>query len=207
MPSRQLAGDDKAVRAEDPRRRFLEAAEEIFRKGGLKKLTFDAVASKLGVSKQAVIHWYPTKSHLIGALLVPALREEAEAVITACQEVPGRKSLRDGLTALATFHLGDLERFRMIYLAPQAGGISLGSNVDISAQIHQTTSAMYHALAGCIPDRPPEQSRLEAASLHAAVIGVVTMVALGEGVGDPMKYGGMEQARCLIDRICPDPQP
>ncbi|WP_428645675.1 TetR/AcrR family transcriptional regulator [Roseibium sp.] len=189
-------------RAKDPRQRFLKAALEIFLAGGLKKLTFDAVASKLGVSKQAVIHWFPTKTHLVAALLIPALRGEAQTVLAACARENGSNSLKSGLLALAEYHLADLERFRMIYLAPQSGaGIEFAAKPDVAAEIHAITSGMYRALAGCIRTPDPEMARLQAVSLHAAVIGVVTMIALGRSVGDPMKHGGMDQVRCLIERL------
>ncbi len=191
-----------AGRAKDPRLRFLTAARGIFRQGGLRKLTFDAVAAKLGVSKQAVIHWYPTKSHLVGALLVPALQGEAEAVLAACSAAGAEEGLRAGLYALAEYHLVDLERFRMIYLAPQSGtGIEFAAHPDVAGQIHAITSEMYSALASCMKSPDSEKARLEAVSLHAAVIGIVTMVALGQSIGDPMKHGGMDQVRCLVERL------
>ena len=192
------------LRAEDvedssaPQDRFLAAAQEIFAEKGLKGLTFDAVATRLGVSKQAVIHWYPTKSHLLAALVLPDLAAEADTVITACRHSDDEAPLRAALTALVAHHLSDLERFRMLYLAPQTGiGVDFRTDPAVAAEIHRITDTMYDAVASCIGGNR-EAARRKAVSLHAAVIGILTMVSLGQSIGDPLKHGALEMVESLI---------
>ena len=60
--------------------RILAAAKEIVRSTGPDSLTFDAVAARVGVSKQAVLYWYPNKARLIDALVRPALEAESAPI-------------------------------------------------------------------------------------------------------------------------------
>lgn len=190
--------------ASAPQDRFLAAAREIFAAKGLRGLTFDAVATRLGVSKQAVIHWYPTKSHLLAALVLPDLKAEADTVIAACLHSAGETPLRVALTALVAHHISDLERFRMLYLAPQTGiGVDFRTDPAVAAKIHRITDSMYAALASCIGD-DDEAARRKAVSLHAAVIGILTMVSLGQSIGDPLKHRATELVESLLEMWSPE---
>ncbi|MHA6344224.1 TetR/AcrR family transcriptional regulator [Roseivivax sp. CAU 1761] len=184
-----------------PRDRFLASAREILAQKGLKGLTFDAVANRLGVSKQAVIHWYPTKSHLLAALVLPDLKSEADTVIEACRNSAEAPPLRAPLEALIAHHLSDLERFRMLYFAPQASvGIDFKTDPAVAAEIHRITGEMYASLAACVGDEG-DAARRTAVSVHASAIGILTMVSLGQSIGDPLKHGGTELVESLIDLI------
>ncbi len=41
--------------------RIIVAAEGLLRDGGIGALSFDAIARVLGVSKQAVLYWFPPR--------------------------------------------------------------------------------------------------------------------------------------------------
>jgi AcrR family transcriptional regulator len=58
----------------DTRRRILSAAAEIVASQGMAGVTFDAVAARLKMTKQAVIYWFPTKIALLSELALPGLR-------------------------------------------------------------------------------------------------------------------------------------
>jgi len=53
---------------------ILKIAREIMASEGLAAVSFDAIARRLGRSKQAVLYWYPTKHDLLTALFLPWLR-------------------------------------------------------------------------------------------------------------------------------------
>lgn len=188
----------------DSSARMLDAAWLIVAEGGPLRLTFDAIAARLGVSKQAVLYWFPTKSHLMAALVLPALRAEAGAVTDACaQGGPAAVARRRALTALAAFHLADLDRFRLIYLAAQTGpGVNLETTPEAVAELHRITDGLYTELAHTVTARPKARARRAAVAMHAAVIGVLTMIALGHSIGDPMKHAGMDQINALLDHLC-----
>ena len=177
----------------DTRERILRVARGLVRKGGPAALTFDAVASRLGISKQAVIYWFPNKEALGVAVVLPAIEREAQAGIAALEGVSDPDSAREAfIKAIARFHLDDLERFRLMYLAPQMGG-RLGTARDtgaINRSIHPVTRRMYDRLSEALshPGQDPQEVRPEAVVLHFSILGVIMMHGLADSIGDPLRH-------------------
>lgn len=182
-----------AGKSTDTRDRILKMARELVRKGGPAALTFDAVASRLGVTKQAVIYWFPNKEALGVAVVLPAIEREAQVGIAALEGVSDPHSARDAfINAIARFHLDDLERFRLMYLAPQMGG-RLGTaraTGAINRSIHPVTGRMYDRLSEALsqPGQDPQAVRAEAVALHFSVLGVVMMHGLADAISDPLRH-------------------
>lgn len=185
----------------ETRRNILSAAQDIVLQGGLASLTFDAVAKRLGLSKQAVIYWFPRKEDLLAAVAVPMLRDEATAAVMAMRDEPDHAAaVRVFVTTVAEFHFADLDRFRLMYLAPQFGAKPSAPMTDgILEQVHALTSSMYDALqahAGTA-EMTSIEARRAAVAIHMAVLGLVTVVATTEALGDPL----LHDKRDLLDTM------
>lgn len=186
----------------DTRANILRIATTLVAEKGLDQLSFDAIAAGLGKSKQAVLYWFPTKGDLLTALFLPALQAEADAVVTALGEARGKAAVARALRALAHFHLADLARFRLMYLLPQTirQGTATATDRPLMAEINRTTDRLYAALAEALGGADPA-ARQGAASLHAATLGVVLMLALAERVQDPLKHSPDEMIDALVTRL------
>lgn len=175
---------------------ILQCARRIVSEQGVAGLTFQRIASALGVTKQAIIYWYPSKNDLARDLMFPLLAGEAEATIRAVEDAASAAdAIERFLRALVGFHLRDLGGFRMMYLASQIDDrarevVVAGSMLD---EVHRTTRPMYAALEGKIAGDPSyagrTDARRQAAACHMAGIGLLTMVALGEVLNDPIMHG------------------
>ena len=90
----------------------MDAAITIVVNGGAAALTYQALAERLGVTKQAIIYWFPTKQDIARALALPSLRAETAATVAA---VSGARTATDAIEqfvrALVAHHLSDLPRF------------------------------------------------------------------------------------------------
>lgn len=86
-------GVRKPGRPRDPeiRRRVLDAAAELLGELGYLELTVDKVASRAGVTRKTIYHWWTGKAALVGALLIDG------AII---DDVPDLGSTRDELLHL-----------------------------------------------------------------------------------------------------------
>lgn len=173
------------------RQRILDEAKALVRSGGPAALTFDAVARRLGVSKQAVLYWFPRKEDLLVSVAIPALRDEAQAALSAMVAAPdSAAAVRGFVTAVGRFHLSDLDRFRIMYIAPQQGdrrGTELPSMV--SDHIHALTATMYNELERHLGGSAhATERRRQAVAIHMAVLGFVMMVSLTETMGDPLLH-------------------
>jgi AcrR family transcriptional regulator len=179
--------------ASGTRERIIEAARAIVRSGGPGKLTFDAVAGRLGLSKQAVIYWFPKKEDLIAGVALPLLRDEAEAGLSAIQAAEDASAaIRAFVQAVGKFHFVDLDRFRLMYVAPQTGTRPTVTMVGaLGEQVHALTSSMYDALQMQFADLAGltgVEARRAAVAAHMAVLGVAMMVALTQAMGDPLLH-------------------
>ncbi|MCC6008612.1 MAG: TetR/AcrR family transcriptional regulator [Rhodobacteraceae bacterium] len=177
-----------APKSRDTRDRILEVAAVLLETGGLGAVTFDAVAARLGVTKQAVIYWFPSKVALLSALALPGLRGEAQVAIEAAARASGpAEAARAVVRALIGFHLADLARFRLMYLSPQIGATAGARRTaaELVKQVHPVTDDMYSALADRLGGGP--SARETAVAIHMAALGHVLMVALTEAIGDPLR--------------------
>lgn len=173
---------------------ILEQSRQIISQGGIARLTFQELASRLGVTKQAIIYWFGTKQDLARALVVPVLRAEADTTIAA---LDGAATASDAIgrfvRALVAHHLADLGSFRLIYLAGQLEAeptrIMTREALD---DIHTETGRMYGALERAVAADPGRRSKTSprrvAAAVHMAAIGLVTMLALAEAADDPLAH-------------------
>ena len=174
--------------------RILAASREIVRAHGPDQLTFDAVAARVGVSKQAVLYWFPNKARLIEALVRPALEAESTAGKNAVSsKSTAEEAIRAYIGGLAVFHTSDLDRFRLMYVTPQIGqrpGRN-GQMLTTLGRIHPATTEMYDALA----DRLVAGGRYErvidarraAAAMHTAILGLVLRMAMADALNAPLR--------------------
>ena len=187
-----------APRPSETQDRILETAAGLMAAGGLEAVTFDAVAASLGVTKQAVIYWFPSKVALLSALALPGLRGEARAAIEAAAGAScAAQAARAVVRAVIGFHLADLARFRLMYLSPQIGTTAGARRTaaELVAQVHPVTTEMYAAIAAALGDGPA--ARETAVALHMAALGHVLLVALTEAIGDPLRHS----PNLLADRL------
>lgn len=190
--------------------RILASAREVVRESGPDRLTFDAIAEKVGISKQAVLYWFPNKARLIEALVRPALEAESAAGRAAIRSSANAEdAIRSYVTALAVFHTSDLDRFRLMYVTPQIGqrpGRS-GQMLTTLGRIHPATTAMYDVLA----DRLVEAGRYKrvvdarrgAAAMHTAILGLILRMAMADTLNAPLRLRNDALVEALLDVMAP----
>ena len=181
---------------------ILAIARDLLAREGLGGVSFDAIARRLGRSKQAVLYWYPSKRALLAALYLPWLEAEAEAAVGALRQGEGAAAaVGEFVHAIAEFHLKDLDRFRMMYLVlqttPNAGR---NPDPDLLAEVHPITDRLYAAFAARLEGEAAAWRR-EAVAVHAAVLGLVMMVALADAVDDPLKHPSSALVDALVGRL------
>lgn len=184
-----------AGRSRVTREVILDRAARIISETGAASLTFQTLGETLGVTKQAIIYWFPSKSDLARELIVPALDLEAEAVMAALEGVKtARNAIEAFLRALVAFHLSDLGRFRLIYVTAQFDPQiwQVAELPQITDRIHASTSRMYAALESVLAQAPdfvdPHSARRAAVATHMAGVGALTMLSLANAVQDPLAH-------------------
>ena len=73
------------------RERILDAATDLFGLRGVEAVSLDVIATDVGVAKQTLLYWFPSKDDLVQAVLVAAVAELSvgvEAAIRATTDDP-----------------------------------------------------------------------------------------------------------------------
>ena len=70
---------------EQVRLQILQAAQEILGEQGVDDLTLAAVAGRLGMTKQALYHYFRSKEALVNSLVTTLLDEEVEVLVAAVE--------------------------------------------------------------------------------------------------------------------------
>lgn len=183
--------------------KILAATRDLLAEGGIGAVSFDAVARQLGLSKQAVLYWFPSKQGLLAELFIGWLSAETDVAVAALAGDEGRADpVAAFVKALAGFHLGNLDQFRMMYLVPQTlrSGAAEAMGPEMMARVHVVTGRLYGALADRLPG-DPGTARQEAVAIHTAVLGLVLLHGLADATGDPLKHSSDDLVAALISRL------
>ena len=73
------------------RERILDAATDLFGARGVEAVSLDVIAAEVGVAKQTLLYWFPSKDDLVQAVLVQAATQlgvAIEAAIRASTDDP-----------------------------------------------------------------------------------------------------------------------
>ncbi len=76
------------TRARPTRQRILDAALDQFGSRGFEAASLDAIAAQVGVAKQTVLYWFPSKDVLLGAVLQQTADELAVGIEAAVRAAP-----------------------------------------------------------------------------------------------------------------------
>jgi AcrR family transcriptional regulator len=70
------------------RQRILDAATDLFGVRGVDAVSLDVIASEVGVAKQTLLYWFPSKDELVQAVLVGAATELTVVIEAAIRAAP-----------------------------------------------------------------------------------------------------------------------
>lgn len=184
-------------------KKILNAAQDLLSKGGANAVSFDKVAAELGITKQAVLYWFPSKSALLAAMFIDWLDAEAQAAEDAVKSAKtANEAISAFVTEIVSFHAENFDRFRMMYLAPQT--LKVGSQVSRKdgaiGEINQVTSRLYGCLAEKL-DANSIEGRQTAFIVHSSVLGLVMMLALADSISDPLAHSQSDLVNALVSRL------
>ena len=182
-----------------------EAALALVERGTLTALTFQALADTLGVSKQAILYWYPSKWELMADCSLPIIRQEADGLIAAlARSRDGADAIERFIRAFASHYAARLPQFRVLYMI-QPLGIEPNAPEQQAAlaPVHRVTSSIYAALESWIAGDPAfaqadVSPRQLAVATHMSAVGLVTMFALADALGDPLVHSFDKMVEAMV---------
>lgn len=152
-------------------------------------MTVEQIASRLGLTKQAVLYHFSSKERVLVELVIDAFEAEADHAVATVRELAGVDALAAYVRGMFDFYVSDLERFRLMYLRGQLVPASREWFPDEERQerLYPQTGRMYGAVEAAVlrgeiaPGTPVRETVVGA---HLATVGFATMS--GATVDDPM---------------------
>lgn len=201
-----MATDLRRQRTAQTRQRILESARSLLgRHGG--GVTLDAVAARVGISKQTVLYHFASKERLFGELALEILVAEAEAMAAAVQGTRGVEALRCFAQANLAWHCADFERLRLSYLRAQVtpGARDAFTESERQQRMYPATSRMYDVLEQRVRSgddfAPDVDIRRLGVAVHMAAIGFGTMAGTLDAVGTSFKLPVQTYLDQLLDVV------
>ena len=181
---------------EQARQEILEVAQTILLQGGVDAVTLASVAAELGMTKQALYHYFPSKEALVRSLVAALVDTEIETLIGAIKDVDsGSKPLGTLIRAFYNHYIGRLDAFRFVYCQSQlySGDSAELDQNTIQKDINPRTRHLFDVLESRISDSAAsnaEHKRMRELAFTAWVsaLGLVTMLGVADAVNDPLVH-------------------
>jgi AcrR family transcriptional regulator len=167
------------------RERVVEVALSSFAARGFEATSLDDVAAELGVTKQTVLYYHPSKDALLGAVIERSVAELAAVLRTA-----GRRGVERGdplqEVVDALFRIG-AQRPELLELVREALRLGPPASTRLTAEL----SPLLDELAGGVP-------REVVFTAAAMVVGMATEVDVLRGLGIAPTRGALRRRRRVL---------
>jgi AcrR family transcriptional regulator len=186
---------------EQARREILEIARNILREGGIEAVTLASVAARLGMTKQALYHYFPSKEALVRSLVTNLLDHEIEMLVASIRESGSvEDTLGTLIRAFYDHYITRLNAFRAIYCQSQLYSGPTASSLDkdtIREEINPRTRHLFDVLEARIADSDmskAERQRMRQLAFTAwlSALGLLTMLSVADATNDPLLHSDQD---------------
>lgn len=181
------------------RDRILAAATDLFGRRGVDAVSLDVIASEVGVAKQTLLYWFPSKDDLVQAVLAGAVGELAVGIEAAVRAAPDDPLDRVEAVVRAVFRAAVrrpalLGLVREVSRLPSASGERF--NVAVAPLVERAVDYLGMEMQrGRLRRGDP---RLVAALAYATVTGIATEPEALRAVGWTPTAGELRRLRAEL---------
>jgi len=180
-------------------------AREILSEQGVDAVTLAAVGGELGMTKQALYHYFPSKEALMKALVTSLIDDEIESLLAGIAATGSRADVLGTLIrGFYAHYRGNLNAFRTVYCqsqlysAPDTGMDRETVRKEVNPRTQRLFDALEDRLAGAAASRRErERMRQLAFGAWTAALGLLTMLSVTDAVGDPLIHKDEDLLRTL----------
>ena len=186
-------------------REILETAQSILLDRGVEAVTLESVAGDLGMTKQALYYYFPSKEALMRSLITTLLNDE---VTTLTREIENNDRTGSVLGTLIrsfyTHYIDRLDAFRSVYCQSQlySGGSPTIDQETVQQEINPRTRHLFDVLEAQLAANaasPEQRADLRRLSFVAwlSALGLMTMLGVADAADDPLVHSDEE----LLDTL------
>ena len=195
-----------ARKRQQARKDILDAARQILGAQGTDAVTLASVAGQLGMTKQALYHYFPSKEALLRSLVTTLLDEEIEA-LTAAMDEPGfgKDPLGNLIRAFYNHYANRLDAFRTIYCQSQLGTVADSGldEVTLRDEVHPRTRSLFDKLEDYLAGPKTSvakrrRARRLAFAAWTSALGLMTILGVAAATDDALVHTDQELLDTLI---------
>jgi AcrR family transcriptional regulator len=199
----------RSARVEQKRERakqeILQVAQQILQAKGVEAVTLASVAGQLGMTKQALYHYFPSKEALLRGLVSTLLDYEIETLLNVVDAPDfGEYSLGKLINAFYEHYVNRLDVFRTVYCQSQlytAAEPAIDEDTlreDIHPRTRQLFDRLEVRMAGeSANDDERRRMRQLAFTAWTSALGLLTMLSIADANQDPLVHSDQELLETL----------
>jgi TetR/AcrR family transcriptional regulator len=178
------------------RDRILDAATDLFGSRGVDAVSLDVIATEVGVAKQTLLYWFPSKDDLVQAVLVAAAHELSVMIDAAVRAANDDPLDRIEAVIRAVFRPA-VRRPALLGLVREVSRLPAATadrlSTDLSPLVDRAVAFLQHEMdEGRLRRADP---RLVASLCYATVTGIATEPEALRVVGWQPSAAGLRQLR------------
>lgn len=178
------------------RDRILDAATNLFGTRGVDSVSLDVIATEVGVAKQTLLYWFPSKDDLVQAVLVAAAHELSVMIDAAVRAANDDPLDRIEAVIRAVFRPA-VRRPALLGLVREVSRLPTATadrlSADLSPLVDRAVAFLQHEMdEGRLRRADP---RLVASLCYATVTGIATEPEALRMVGWQPSAAGLRQLR------------
>jgi AcrR family transcriptional regulator len=196
-----------AKKRRQAKREILDSARSILAGSGHEAVTLAAVAGNLGMTKQSLYHYFPSKEALDRGLVTTLLDAEVDGLLNAVNKrKSGKKVLGLLIQTFYSHYIDNLDAFRTIYCRSQLYS-STESGLDertLRDEIHPRTRKLFDILEERLSGSEASsaerrRARQLAFTAWTSALGLMTMLSVANANNDPIVHSEKDLLKTLSD--------
>ncbi len=178
--------------------RILRAALAAFATRGVEATSLDAIAATVGIRKQTVLYWYPSKEELLFAVIDHAVAELGDALTDAVLDAPA-STLPAQLAAAvdATFRLGRT-RPHLLALVREVARVGPPALTHLGRVLEPLLSTAADAISAGTSTVEHARARELLVEMGARVVGLSTEAEMRTAMGRPPGMAWLRRRRATL---------
>jgi len=185
----------------DTAERIVTAALGAFAARGVEATSLDSVAAAIGIRKQTILYWFPSKEALLFAVIDRAVADLGEDLTAAVLDADRRLSAQLAAAVDATFRLGRT-RPELLALVREVARVGPPALTHLGAALSPLLDVASSSIAAATPSVDQAEARLLLVEVGARVVGLATEAEMRDALGRPPGLSWLRRRRtALLDDL------
>lgn len=181
----------------DTAERIVEEALTAFAHRGVEATSLDSVAAAIGIRKQTILYWFPSKEALLFAVIDRVVAEVGRDLTAAVLGAGGSLPAQLAAAVDATFRLGRT-RPELLALVREVARVGPPALTHLGAALDPLLDVAARSISSARPTLDGADARLLLVEVGAGVVGLATEAEMRAALGRPPGLSWLRRRRAAL---------